>query len=237
MTMMTDRDKYISDLLDRRLLHPKPGHLWCEKFIKGGVDVPGLGEISGTLDASSGLVLVSGKNAQDEAILAKLLIVRAVGPEVPAWKFRYFGGERDWGTTWAEQGIAEGVVVAVRAVAGIEQTKDDRFIEVRYDEISAIGQTSDDGPAMLPAPGWVMVDVGLDELPGKIGSLFVSPEMQDVLEGGTMQWGTVAGLPRGYSDDLDLGMDVGFDRYKYVEFVTSGNYRFMPLDEVLAVRS
>ena len=202
MSSLTDRDKYISDLLDQGKLRPKPGHLWCEKFIRDGIEVEGIGEVAGTLDAASGLVVVSGKDSQDEAILAKLLIVRAVGPEVPAWKFRYFQGERDWHTTFKEQGVAEGVVVAVRAVAGVTQVKDDRFIEIRYDEISAIGQTSNDGPAMLPAPGWVMVDVGLDDLTGKVGSLFVSREMQDVLEGGTMQWGAVAGLPRGYKLSL-----------------------------------
>lgn len=238
MSLMTDRDLYISELLDRGALRPKPGHLWCEKFIKDSVEVAGLGEVAGELHAGSGLVLVSSKDSQDEAILAKLLIVRAVGQDAFAWKFRYFHKERDWKTTFAEQGIAPGVVVAVRAVSGMQQAKDDRFLEIRYDEISAIGQTNPDGPAMLPAPGWVMVDVGLDDLDGRVGSLFVSQEMQDVIEGGTMQWGSVAALPHGYADVgcLALGDEVGFDRYKYVEFVTSGNFRFMPQDEILAVR-
>lgn len=231
---MNAREQYISDLLDAGKLRPKPGHLLAEKLVfQDTVKVDGLGEVSGT-ETASGLVVISNQSEVDEAIRTKELVVRRVGADVP-WKFRWFGKERDWKTSWAEQRIEEGVVIGIRAVAGIEQDISDRFIEVRYDEISAIAQFEGEENDKLPAPGWVMLDVSIDP-DEKMGKLYIKPELQDVLENNHLAWGTITALPRGYSDgDLAVGMEVGFDRYKNQEYMMlEGNViRCMPMDEIL----
>lgn len=234
---MNERDKYISDMLDKKDIRPKRGHLLCEKLVFGKtVEVDGLGEVTGDL-TESGLVVVARQDTQDEAVLAKLLVVRAVGTEPSEWRFRFFGKEFNWGASWKDQGIEEGVVIAVRSIAGVEQDITDRFIEVRYDEISAIGQVDPNCPYdMLPAPGWCMVDIGLDDLEGKVGSLYVRPEMQEVLEGDKLKWGTLCALAKGANlEGVEPGNRVAFDRYRYTEYMDCGKYRFLPLDELLVV--
>lgn len=240
---MHPRDQEIHDLIESGRLRAKAGHLWAEKLTFGQTfDTPGFGPVNGTTTAS-GLVLVSNKSQTDESVLAKLLVVRVLGPDPERWSFRYGKNrkERDWKTSWQEQKVEVGTVVAIRSVAGIEQDKEDRYIEVRYDEICAIGQP-DDGTEhdMLPAPGWVMLDIGLEHKSEKTAAgLFIRPELQDVLEDATgcMKWGKIAAVPVGYPDsELEVDLEAGFDRYQIMEYMDAGKYRFCPQDEILAVR-
>lgn len=231
---MNERDTYIRELLLAGRLTPKPGSLWCEKlFETKQLDLPGIGQVTGTMTAS-GLVLVGNKSTQDEAVRSKVVLVRAVGEPPPRWSTRWFDKERVWPTEWSEQGIDIGTVIMVRAVAGVEQGIDDKYIEIRYDEIVAIGQpVGTDGPDMLPAPGWILLDVdpGDDE---HVGAVWVG-EARDALENNHIQWGVVHGLPEGYDGSLGVGDRVGFPRYVWTEYVQTGSLRYMPQDEVLCV--
>lgn len=234
---LTDHDRYIRDMLRAGRLRPKAGHLWCEKLFENtDIEVAGVGTVSGVVHAGTGLVLVGNKSTQDEAVRSKLVVVRAVGPEPYKWSTRWFSKKRTWDATWAGLGIEPGVALIVRAVAGVEQANDARYIEIRYDEVIAVGQTHDaPGPDMLPAPGWLLVDVD----PGddtQVGRIFaVSAEHRDALEHNQMQWGAVLGLPAGYDGDLALGDRIGFTRFEWTEYVQCGNMRYMPQDEVLCV--
>ena len=241
---MHPRDRELHDLIEAGRLRAKAGFLWAEKMVLGQVyDVEGFGPVVGS-STQSGLLLVSNKSQGDETIRTKLLIVRVLGPDPEVWSFRDSNnlGERDWVTTWSEQKVGVGTVIAIRAVAGVEQDKEDRYIQVRYDELCAIGQP-DDGTEfdMLPAPGWVMLDIGLGGRSETMTSgLFVRPELQDVLEDGTgcLKWGRVVALPAGYSDGvLTPGQDAGFDRYRVMEYMDAGPYRFVPQDEILVMRA
>lgn len=233
---MTDRDRYIRDLLRTGKLRPKAGHFWCEKvFENKEIEIDGVGTVSGVLHAS-GLVLVGGKSTQDEAVRSKLVVVRALGGEPPAWRTRWFHKERTWPATWESVGVAPGVALLVRAVSGVEQANDAQFIEIRYDEIVAVGQPHDaPGPDMLPAPGWLLVDIdpGSDT---RIGSIYTTgSDHRDALENNRIQWGTVTGLPNGYDGELTLGDRAGFARFDWTEYVQAGMMRYMPQDEVLCV--
>lgn len=233
---MNDSDKILSQYLDAGTIRPRTGHLLCEKITEGkSLEIEGIGVVNGTV-TPGGLVIVGAHSEGEEAIRSKLLVVRAMGATPRSWKFRFFSKERDWGTNWAEQNIEVGTVIAVRSVAGVEQDVDSLFLEVRYDEICAVGQPEGTGGLdMLPAPGWVAVE--LDRHPETIGGLHIRGEAVDVLTNGQIEWGTVVGLPAGYSDEgLKVGDRVGWDRYRYQEFMMAGGLRFMPLDEVLVVQ-
>lgn len=231
---MHERDIYIRELLLKGALRPKPGSLWGEKLFENKqLELQGIGTVTGTV-TDSGLVIVGAKSTQDEAVRSKVVLVRAVGEPPPRWHTRWFDNERTWPTDWDEQGVDVGTVVMVRAVAGVEQGVDDKYIEIRYDEIVAIGQPLDtDGPDMLPAPGWLLLDVD----PGQedtIGKVWVG-DSRDALENNQIQWGIVKALPVGYDGTLRLGNRVGFPRFVWTEYVQVGEMRYMPQDEVLVV--
>lgn len=237
---MNEREKYIGEMLDRNVIRPKQGHLLCEKLSDvPTVSVEGLGEVSGSLSAG-GLLVVTKQTEEDAAIRSKLCVVRAMGKDPVEWNNRWFGKERDFKTDWKGQRVDIGSVIGIRAIAGVEQALADKFIEVRYDEIGAIGQPPDDGPDdMLPAPGWVFLDVSLDAGDTKLGSLYFRPEMKDVLENGGISWGRVLALPRDYRDgELVVGDEVCFDRAKNEEYMMlEGSIRAMPQDELLGKRT
>ena len=237
---LSPRDKAVRALLDAGKLRPKKGSLWCEKLLEHDeITVDGVGVVTGSV-TSSGLVLVgSGGNSQDQSVKSKLLLVRAVGESPDAWSFRYFDKERNWGAlTFASQNVDVGTVLCVRAVSGKELEADARFIEVRYDEIVAIGQPEGVGEHdMLPAPGWVLLDMTVDAQDCKVGIIYVREDAYDVVSNGEAQWATVLALAGGASevDGMEQGSRVLVDRYKFTEYVQIGNLRFVPIDEVLGV--
>jgi hypothetical protein len=197
---------------------------------------------------------VSNKTAEQEYVNAVKLVVRRMGPTPVEWRFRCLstGGswngprpgapiERDFQTTFEDQKIDVGTVLATRAVSGTEQDKTSRFVALRYDEICAIGKPfeEEEGFEMRPAPGWVMVQK--DEVEAREGSRIHTYEaLEQLCRDGNGTTGRVIELPRGVdSDGLQVGDRVMFPTHagvgatEYIEF--GGGIRCLPLEDVLLV--
>jgi hypothetical protein len=177
-----------------------------------------------------------------------------MSPSPNKWKFRCLSTrgswngrdpgkpiERDFHTSFEEQKIEVGTVLAVRAIAGSEQDSSSHFIQVRYDEICAIGKPFDEvgGFDMLPAPGWVLVQK--DEATTPKSTLYNYDSLAQVMVDGWGTWGTIIELPRGVnSNDLRVGDHVMFPSHagvgstEYVEF--GGGIRCLPLEDILLVQ-
>lgn len=193
------------------------------------MDVDGVGTIrtSGTTD--SGLVLVSTRDESYDMVRGNLLVVRELGLD-PPWGWHTHcagtGGERTWPAgTWREQEIRRGTVIAVRAVAGLDQGSDARFVQIRYDEVAAIGaprDEPDDAPAMYPAPGWVLLRMERDEADDTTdGGIYVGSERRDIFANNGIAWGSVYALPRGWSGEMGVrvGSRVGVPRWNAHEYL------------------
>lgn len=238
--MISKDDSYLEAMLEEDRVRPMPGFLIGMKDTKNSVvEVEGFGNVSVSGTTASGLAIVSNDNEMAEHYKALLVTAVVVGPPPDKWKCRWYKKKRDWHTTWQEQGIDVGTKLAFRAVAGVEQERGSRFVQLRYDEICAIGQPEgSDGPDMLPAPGWVLVQM-CEESEYK-GSLELYSGLSDVLNNGNMSYGVVIGLPRGYSDgDMEVGDTICFPTHTAVgatEYVTfEGGLRCLPMDDVLGV--
>lgn len=232
-------DKYIEDALERGSIRPKTGHLWCEKLHHRGefFTLGDRGMVEGERRAS-GLIIPSTKSIESLSVLAKTYVVRARGPTPHSWSFRFFDKERDYKTTWDEQKIEVGTVVAARAVAGVDQDKTSKFIELRYDELCLIGGSLSDGedlPNFFPAPGWVCIRPLLS---GRKDSLHINEDINEVLTYGHVVRGEVYSLPRGIDSDLNIG-DIVFAPLHSgngaTEWVEVEGYRILPLDDILGV--
>jgi len=246
VTPMSVNESFLATALAHGKIRPTPGHLWCEKLASvSSVDVDGLGSVSVSEVTSSGLVLVSDRTEEADTVLGNLLVVRAVGedPHLPqGWHTYHLGREVSWPLgTWEGQCIEVGTVIAIRAVAGVNQGRDRRYVQVRYDEIAAIGAPLDepeDAPAMYPGPGWVLVrlDTPKDDT---FGSVYVGEGRRDVFENGGVHWGTVYSLPRGFSEPflgVSIGSRVAVPRWQSTEYLElEGGIRAVPWGDVLAV--
>lgn len=233
-------DEYISDMLDDEKLRPVRGSVWCEKYTPGRerLMVEGLGVVSVADETESGIVLISG-DAETDLVKASLLVVRAIGEAPENWSVRFLDRARAgrkvdkvYPCDWENQRIEVGTVIAIRAVAGEGQVKNSRFIQVRYDEIVAIGTPLDaDEIPMLPAPGWVLVE----PLPEpQEASIFIGG-----METSQSEWGRVLGTPRGLYGDVSTGDVVAYPLHRVygaTEYVTfEGGLRAVPVYDLLAV--
>lgn len=227
-------------LADGRIRPPR-GHLWCEKLTEGKtLDVDGLGTISIATDPTpSGLVVVSGRTSEAEDVLTSLLVVRALGDDPLAWHTLYQDRERSWPLgTWAEQKVGRGTVLATRAIAGVDQGRDHHFVQVRFDEIAAIGAPltePSDLPLMYPGPGWLLVHMDWDESDDTSdGGIFIGHGAKDVYANSGLHWGTVYATPRGWDEPLLPGARVAVPRWNAPEYVElSGNIRAYPYYDIL----
>lgn len=237
-------DDFLEDAVLRDKYRPLPGHVLCLKETTNQeVEVEGLGTVSASDITDSGLVLVSKDTKQAETVKALTAVVVALGNDPYKWETRWQGDAkklRDWETTWEEQKVEEGTVVAIRAISGMNQERDSRFLDLKYNEISMIGQPHDiDCPDMLPAPNWVMLELDVQDDQMR-GSLHLYAGLQPLLDHGNMIFGVVRGLPRGYIDgDLSIGDRVcvpahtGVGATEFVEF--EGNLRAVPMDDIMGV--
>lgn len=237
-----NNDQFLEQALLEDKVRPMPGHVFCMKQTKGQVlNVDGLGAINVSEIRSSGLVLPSTETKDTEMVKAMLVTVVAMGAEPYAWETRIPKSKRKekHATTWAEQQIEIGTVLSLRPIAGVNQTKDSPFLDVRYDEISCIGQFDPCAPAMLPAPGWVLVRLVEVEKQDHAG-LVIQDGLEEILQQGFMYYGDVIGLPRG-SDPEKVGFSVG-DRICFpahtgvgaIEFIEfDGGLRALPIHDVL----
>jgi hypothetical protein len=233
-------DNYWEKVIADGTVRPLKGHLTCEKYHKSVVEhVEGIGDIPITGVTEGGLVLVGEDDSEAEDVKAFMLRVRVVGEDPEAWKFRFFGKERDYKSTFAEQRVRPGVIIAVRGVAGANQSKNSHIIDVRYDEIVAIGTPKGEFPAMLPAPGWVLVE-HLDPAPKS--RLHISAGAEQITQEGNVRWGRIIALPRGTSSDgLEVGNEVCFPSHggvgatEQLQF-EDGRLRALPLDDVYGTR-
>ena len=244
-------DSEMEQLIDNNQIRPVRGSLWCEKYIPGkaSVEVRGLGMVDFTDVTESGIILVASTTKESDSVTANLYIVRAMGSDPDKWSSRWT--QRDlntwenprksdmvWNENWASQHIGIGTLIAIRAGSGANQETFSKFLQVRYDEIVAIGtELASDEIPMLPAPGWVMIQK--DENTGVTASGIYRGEGQ-VYEKGWVLWGRVIGLPLGYEDDdlhvsdhVAIPLHYGAGASEYIEF--EGTIRCVPMDDVLIV--
>lgn len=235
-------DDYLEAMLEEGRVRPLPGHLYAAKLTKNQhVELAGYGDIAVSEIRDSGLVIVSNDTKEAEHYKALSCVVLTRGEDPDRWTTRWYDKRRDWGTTFAQQGIEEGTIVTIRAVAGVDQTKGSRYLQLRYDEINAIGQPEgEDTPDMLPAPGWVLVKLHEEESQER-GGLQLYDGLVELLDHGNMRYGTVIGLPRGYTDgDIAVGDTICFPTHtgvgatEFIEF--EGGLRCLPIDDVLGVQ-
>jgi len=233
-------DNYWEKVIADGSVRPLKGHLTCEKYHQSVVEhVEGIGDIPISGVTEGGLVIVGTDDTEAEDVKAFMLRVRIVGEDPEAWKFRFFGKERDYRTNFETQRIRPGVIIAVRGVAGANQSKNSHIIDIRYDEIVAIGTPRGESPAMLPAPGWVLVE-HLDPEPKS--RLHISAGAEQITQEGNVRWGRVIGLARGTdSFGLSLGDEICFPSHggvgatELVQF-EDGRLRCLPLDDVYGTR-
>jgi co-chaperonin GroES (HSP10) len=214
---------------------PMPGTLWCDKRStpRVSIEVAGLGnvEVSGVSDG--GIILPFTDTRGDINVRTTMVVVDRVGDDPYEWRV----GKRNYRTTFAEQGITSGVVVATRAGAGLDQNRQKDAINIKYNEVVCIGATDDDGPPMYPAPGWVLCRVLAGTLPG---ALVIDAAHADVLSLGQTVRMQVIAVPRGeYPCDLAIGDVVHMSRFQAQDFVEFENntYRCVPQDDILAVEN
>lgn len=245
-------DNFVDEQLKLGKIAPVKGSLWCEKFIPGRekVSVPGYGNIYG-VESAGGIVLVSEDNEEASNVKAALFLVRAVGDDPQDWSIR--GNDRSdvwqnkrktdevWDTTFAGQAIREGTVVAIRPSTGERQTRASSYIQIRYDELVAIGVPLEEDSAvpMYPAPGWLIIhkhDVATETKSGLYKGDGIYTEQ------GWAFFGTVVAIPRGADGDyVDLlNRTVAFPSFagagatEYIDF-DGGEYRAVPFYDVWGV--
>lgn len=235
-------DEFLEQALLDDKFRPMPGHVICMKNTKNvEIDVAGLGTVTASKVTDSGLVLVSSDSKESEQVKALMVTVVAIGKDPDKWETRIPKSKKkeNWNTTWDEQKIRVGTILSIRVGSGIDQTRGSNFIDLRYDEISCIGQPKDEKcPDMLPAPGWVLVRLEPVEAPDHAG-LVVEEGLDDLLVNGHMLYGEIIGLPRGYNRDLRVGDRICFPAHsgvgatEFVEF--DGNLRALPIQDVFGV--
>ncbi len=239
-------DEFLEQALLDDKFRPMPGHVICMKNTKNvEVDVAGFGTVTASKVTDSGLVLVSNDTKESEQVKALMVTVAAVGKDPDRWETRIPKSKKKdlWNTTWEEQKIRVGTVLSIRVGSGVDQTRGSNFIDLRYDEISCIGQPQDeDCPDMLPAPGWVLVRMDTTEVKDHAG-LIVEEALEEILSNGNMLYGWIIGLPRGYPThcgaDLHVGDRICFPAHsgvgatEFVEF--DGGLRALPIRDVFGV--
>jgi len=214
-------------------VRPMRGTLWCRKYVPGReqFEVEGLGTVNGTQVGD--LVVVSDKTLGSDNTLSKFAVVEAIGHGPISWGVLYLSStdlrgysEINWDTDWDEQNIKVGTVICLRACAGIDQRREEDFIQVRYDEICAIGTPIGASPPMLPAPGWILIEpmplevrLGMDmfEIVGR-ARVYALPKggpQLDIAVGDIVLYPVVGGM-------------------EHVEF-DNGAIRGLPYGELLAV--
>lgn len=213
-------------------IRPLTGHIYVQKYNPDQqlVNIDNVGVVNIRQITESGLVWVSNDSKEASDVRAELYVIESVGPNPRKWTQRYFSSEFNWDTDWVEQRIQVGTIVSARACAGMV-SKLDHFVQLRYDEICAIGVPvdSDEDIDMRPAPGWVMVEIIEPEYSGSL--------IAEVAEDWCLR-AKVVGLPIGYNlPDLVLGSVVGIPVYtqatEYVDF--QDNLRALPMEDVLCV--
>lgn len=213
-------------------VRPMPGTVWCNKQStpRVSVNVPGYGNVEVAGTAAGGLILPFTDTRGDVNLLTSVFVVERVGADV-TWRI----DKTNYRTTFAEQGIEPGVLIATRAGAGLDQDRSADHINIKFNEIAAIGNTEDDGPPMYPAPGWVLCRVLLNK---RETTLYVEEKHQDVLEQAGAVRMVVEAVPRGsWPCSVAVGDVVYMARFTATDFVEfeDGTYRCVHEDDILGV--
>lgn len=215
---------------------PMPGTVWCHKQSKPKVrvNVAGIGMVEVESATAGGLLIPFTDNRGDVNVKTSMFVVESVGADLP-WRI----GKTDHHTTFAEQCIVPGVIIATRAGAGLDQRREADHINVRYNEIAAIGNMEDEGPPMYPAPGWVLCRVLRQTAAGR--TLTVDADHEDALEQPQAVRMVVEALPR--CAPANMGVAPGdivymprFTAQNFVEF-EDNTWRVVPLEDIIAVES
>lgn len=187
----------IESAIEAGNVRPARETVWAMAWTPGAetIEVDGIGRVKAKGVTDSGLILASDRTAFADDYRAELFIVVAIGNE----------GPEQW--SWADAGLEEFVAIAVRPIAGIE-TKGSRFRNFKWTEIMAIGNQDEAGVPMLPAPGYVLLQMDDDKAEDERGGVLVSnPQTLHHLGHRGMRWGTVLALPKcEWTDPDEFGM-------------------------------
>lgn len=244
---MNESDAYLKNSLRRGTLRPLAGTVYVQALASAEVrQVEGVGAVRVKPSSTSGIIIPCLDTSETENVGQHLYVVKALGAPPEDWHTRFFEKERSWGQTWESQAIGKNTVIAVRPISGVGQDKTSAFKQIRHDEIVAIGRPldEDEAPDMLPAPGWVMLEMDPIMVEKVLESGLVLPGNGAAprLEQGALNYGTVVGLPRGLSyeaEGLRLGDRVGIPYHTAVgaterlEF--DDNLLAVPLEDIFVV--
>jgi hypothetical protein len=213
-------------------VRPMPGTVWCSKRLQPTttVNIGGFGNVEIEQVTPGGLLVPFTDRRGDVNLKTSMFLVERVGTDLP-WRI----GKRNYATTFAEQGIGPGVVIATRAGAGLDQRRGDDYINIRFNEIAAIGNTEDDGPPMWPAPGRVLCRVLLNE---RNKGVLVDELHADALEQPQAVRMVVEAVPRGsWPCSVAVGDIVYMPRFTATDFVEfeDGTWRCIHEDDILGV--
>ena len=226
-------------LIQSGKLKPVPGTLIGVRYRPDLVDTGVVGKVKGR--RVGGLVVVESVETTDDALNQTAVVVRLVGADIP-WRSRFQNLEHNHETTWGAQRIEPGTLVFARSVAQAPLGVGTDYVQLRYDDLAAVGVPLDEPPTVpcVPAPGFVLVKKV--EYEDKIGSIYMKEAYSEVFSEGAGMRGVVAALPRAdnliQSSGIKVGSTVTFPRYQLSEYIDlEGGFRLIHFEDVLAVEA
>ena len=192
-------DRWIEGALQSGRIRPVKGTVWAQKFLQEPV-------------TSAGIIIPDLKTSEDRAFEAEMYVIRAMGEPIA---FDVESCEIHdticYKYDWDSQTIDIGTVVGCTPAAGLNQERFSEYIQLRWDEIVAIGQPldedgglSDSDYPMLPAPGWFLIQVDNRSYEGAIH--IPNPEAEAFVANRSCVWGQIVGEARGWKSSAGLSL-------------------------------
>jgi len=224
---------YIERMLKDGNVRPARGTIWAMAYTEAEFErIDGIGTIKLGATLDSGLVLPSLSDDVSDSYKSVMYVVLAIGPEEPG----------QW--SWEAAGVRPYVMVASRAAAGMNQG-DRKWMNLKWNEIMAIGEPKDQWPPMRPAPGYILIQEEEKMNDRESGVVASNVDMAYHYENPGIVWGEVLSLPKdtGFAETFLDGLKVG-DRVAApytrasggTEWLTAEDrMRVLPINEVLMV--
>ena len=227
--------QYMENLLKQGNVRPARGTVWAMAYSDVELEmIEGIGTVKLESKLESGLVLPSLSTDTSDAYKSVMYVILAVGAEEPG----------QW--SWEEVGIEPYVMVASRSAAGMNQGQSDRkWMNLKWNEIMAIGEPLGSWPPMRPAPGFILIQEEEKMNERESGVIASSGDMAYHYENPGIVWGEVLSLPKvkdfgeTFLDDLEVGDRVAAPYTRAsggTEWLTAEDrMRVLPINEVLMV--